>query len=251
MLPSSEDIELSIIAPALNEEENVGPLIAQVQAAVIDAGIRAELIIVDDGSTDSTPARLRELAAAHPWLRILRRDKAMGQSAAMHAAIAATRGQYVGMLDADLQNDPADLPRMLALLKEKGADLVQGDRSACRRDTVVRKGSSWVGRSTRKLLLSDPIRDTGCTARVMKADLARQLPLQFKGMHRFIPAYSRMVGAKVIEMPVNHRPRVAGVAKYGVRNRGLVGLFDCLAVRWMTRRYRDPGVNEISRRDPS
>ncbi len=244
MLTAMGDIELSIIAPALNEEENVGPLVAQVRAAVVDAGIAAELIVVDDGSTDGTLARLGDLARAHPWLRVLHRGRGQsrGQSAAMAAGIAAARGRYVAMLDADLQNDPADLPRLLALLKQNNVDLVQGDRSAARRDTPARKFSSWVGRTTRRLILGDTIRDTGCTARVVKAEYARRLPLQFRGMHRFIPVYCRMLGARVMEAPVNHRPRVAGVAKYGMMNRGLVGFFDCLAMRWMMKRYRDPAA---------
>lgn len=241
--------ELSIIVPALNEEDNVGLLIEEVQRALIDAGIDAELIVVDDGSTDATLARLRQLGASHPWLRTLHRDKAMGQSAAMYAGIKASRGRFVAMLDADLQNDPADLPALLERARRGEADLIQGSRTR-RQDTLVRKATSWVGRTTRRLLLGDTIRDTGCTTRVVKAEIARQFPLMFKGMHRFLPAYAKMVGARVIEVPVNHRPRHAGVAKYGILNRGLVGLFDTLAMRWMIRRYRDPAVKDVTGRVP-
>ncbi len=234
---------LSIVVPALNEQENVGPLVEQIKRAVVEpdrgGGIDAELIVVDDGSNDATLERLTELAGQYPWLRVLHRRRTMGQSATMFAGIHAARGRFVATLDADLQNDPADLPKLLEHLRHNQADLVQGDRSANRRDNLVRRVSSWVGQTTRKLILSDPIRDTGCSTRVLTADLARQLPLQFAGMHRFIPHYARMIGATIIEMPVNHRPRRAGVAKYGVFNRGLVGLCDCFAVRWMTKRYRD------------
>ncbi len=236
--------ELSIVVPALNEEDNVGPLVQEVKAATVDQGIDTELIIVDDGSTDATPRKLAELAAQYPWVKPLRREKAMGQSAATAAGIAAATGRYIGFLDADLQNDPADLPRLLAMLRDDQADMAQGHR-AKRKDTVVRKCTSWVGRTARKSILGDAIKDTGCSTRVMKAFYAKQLPLQFKGMHRFMPVYARMLGARLVEVPVNHRPRVAGVAKYGVLNRALVGLFDCFAMRWMIRRYRQTVVTPI------
>lgn len=230
--------ELSIVVPALNEEDNVEPLVNEVRQTIIEAGIDAELIVVDDGSTDQTLSRLIALAQTYPWVRPMHRDKALGQSAAMQAGIQAARGTYVATLDADLQNDPADLPPMLALLRAGDVDMVQGDRSANRRDTLVRRVTSWVGRTARGTILGDKIRDTGCTTRVVKRDIAAQFPLQFKGMHRFMPVYARMLGAKIVEQPVHHRPRVAGVAKYGVLNRGLVGLIDCFAMRWMLRRHR-------------
>lgn len=232
---------LSIVVPALNEEDNVGPLVSEVKTHLVDAGITTELIIVDDGSTDATPQRLVELMAEHDWLRPLRREQPLGQSSATAAGILAAQGKYIGFLDADLQNDPADLPRLLELLESDQADMAQGHR-ARRKDTIVRKCTSWVGRTTRKLLLGDAIRDTGCSTRIMHAAYAKQLPLHFKGMHRFMPVYARMLGARIVEVPVNHRPRVAGVAKYGILNRGLVGLLDCLAMRWMLRRYRQTHV---------
>lgn len=236
-------IELSIVVPALNEEDNVAPLIDEVRRAILDAGIEAELIVVNDGSTDATAARLRELQNATPWLRVLHRDKPRGQSAAMHAGIQAARGVFIATLDADLQNDPADLPMMLALIRAGEAEMAQGLR-ARRKDSVVRLCTSWVGRTTRRVILGDNIRDTGCTTRVLRADIAKQFPLVFKGMHRFMPVYARMLGARIVEVPVNHRPRVAGVAKYGILNRGFVGFFDCLAVRWMIKRYRDTSTRE-------
>jgi dolichol-phosphate mannosyltransferase len=235
----SDQPELSIVVPALNEEDNVQPLVDEIRKTIIDAGIDAELIVVDDGSTDDTLARLIALAKQYPWVRPMHRDKALGQSAAMQAGIQASRGKYVATLDADLQNDPADLPAMLDVMRAGEADMVQGDRSANRRDTVVRRITSWVGRTARSTILGDGIRDTGCTTRVVKREFAVQFPLQFKGMHRFMPVYARMLGARVVERPVHHRPRVAGVAKYGVLNRGFVGLIDCFAMRWMIRRHRN------------
>ncbi|HEX7008473.1 MAG TPA: glycosyltransferase, partial [Phycisphaeraceae bacterium] len=155
------------------------------------------------------------------------------------------RGLFIATLDADLQNDPADLPAMLELVRSGQADMVQGDRSRNRQDNVVRRVGSVVGRRFRRWLLGDPIRDTGCSARVVRAHIAKQFPLQFKGMHRFMPVYARMLGAQVVEMPVNHRPRAAGQTKYGlgVLNRGIAGFIDCLALRWMMKRYRDTTVH--------
>lgn len=235
---------LSIVVPALNEQDNVRPLVQEVRDAVVAQNIDTELIVVNDGSTDETAARLAALQSEYPWLRVLHRAKAQGQSAAMYAGIQAARGTYIGMLDADLQNDPADLPPMLKRCLAGEADMVQGDRSANRRDTPVRRISSWVGRTARKLLLGDTIRDTGCTARVVRADIAKQFPLQFKGMHRFLPAYAKMLGARVAEQSVNHRPRTAGEAKYGILNRGPSGLVDCFAMRWMIKRHRNVAVRE-------
>lgn len=233
-------VELSIVVPALNEEASIGGLIEEIEQAIVASGIAAELIVVDDGSSDGMPAALQALATTRPWLRSLRQPRTMGQSAAMGAGIAHARGHYVATLDADGQNDPADLVRMLDRVRRDGIDFVQGDRSAARRDTAVKRISSRVGRLFRRVLLGDCIRDTGCSARMMRADIARQLPLQFKGMHRFMPVYARMLGAKVVEQPVHHRPRVAGESKYGmgILNRGLPGLVDCLVMRWMLRRYR-------------
>ena len=244
---SVETPELSIVVPALNEVDNVGPLVDEVEQNVRGAGVEAELIVVDDGSTDGTSEKLRELQQNRPWLRVLRRPKPQGQSSAMYAGIQAARGTYVATLDADLQNDPADLPKMLAMLKDKGVDFVQGDRSRDRKDTFMRRRASAVGRGTRRAILSDPIRDTGCSARVLKADVAKRLPLMYKGMHRFFPAYAARLGASVAEFPVTHRPRAAGVTKYGVGplSRGLAGLFDTLAVRWMGKRLRDVETEEI------
>lgn len=234
-------LAMSIVVPALNEQDNVGPLVQQVGQAMNDAGIDAELIVVDDGSTDQTLARLTALQADRPWLKVLHRPTPRGQSAAMHAGIQAATGRCIATLDADLQNDPADLPGMLAKIDAGEADMVQGDRSANRNDHAIRKIASLVGRKARLWILRDPIRDTGCSARVVRAEIAKQFPLQFKGMHRFMPAYARMLGARVVQVPVNHRSRNAGTTKYGMGllSRGPAGLADLFAVRWMIKRYRD------------
>ena len=236
--------ELSIVVPALDEQDNVGPLVARIEAEMAKAGVRAELIVVDDGSRDATLARLKELAASRPWLRVLHRPQPKGQSSALYAGIHAARAPFIATLDADLQNDPADLPAMLKTVRDGAADMAQG-RRARRRDNLVRKVSSWVGRTARRLILGDTIRDTGCSTRVLRADIARQLPLQFAGLHRFMPVYVRLLGATVVEVPVHHQPRAAGVTKYGIMNRAIVGLFDCFAVRWMRRRLRSTDCTVI------
>jgi dolichol-phosphate mannosyltransferase len=235
----SEDVDLSIVVPAFNEAGSVEPLLREIEAAVFAVGVSAEVIVVDDGSTDGTSARLAALGAERTWLRVVVHEGRMGQSAAFLSGIRASRGLFIGMLDADGQNDPADLVPMLMVARSGRAKLVQGVR-VDRRDTPGRKLASLVGRLARRVLLSDPAADTGCSARVLHADLARALPLQFAGMHRFIPAYARMIGAEVEETPVRHRPRTAGATKYGSLERGVSGFFDCLAMRWMRKRLRDP-----------
>ncbi len=245
-LPQTQ-IHLSVVAPAHNESENIDELIAQVEGALLGLGRPFEFIIVDDGSTDDTRRRVAANLPARPWVRCVAMTGAPpgsghGQSAAFHAGLRAARGRLIALLDADLQNDPADIPRMLALLEESGADLVQGDRSAVRKqgDPGVRLLGSWVGRGFRRALLGDTIIDTGCSLRVMKREVALRLPLEFKGMHRFIPATARHLGYTVIETPVNHRPRHAGTPKYGlgITKRALPGLVDLLAVRYMRSRRR-------------
>jgi len=244
-------LDLSIVAPAHNEAENVEPLIEEIGSVLDGLGIRFEVIIVDDGSTDATGDRLRSLQESRPWLRVLTMcdtppGSGHGQSAAFKAGFAATKGQLIAVLDADLQNDPADLPAMLELMEQSGADMVQGDRSADRRDTVGRRVGSWVGRTFRKWMLGDTIRDTGCSLRVMKREVALRMPLEYRGMHRFIPVTARDMGYQVVEMSVHHRPRTAGEAKYGVFDRAIPALFDCFAVRWMRKRRRPVEVEESS-----
>lgn len=236
---------LSIVAPAHNEAANVAPLVREIVAAMSELGDSYEIVVVDDGSGDGTLGVLRELMAEFPQLRVVRMratppGKGHGQSAAFHAGFRASRGRLIATLDADLQNDPADIAPLVERLLTSGADMVQGDRSASRRerDGLVRSVSSSVGRLFRRWLLGDTIVDTGCSLRVMKREVALRMLLEFRGMHRFIPITARQLGYRVIEMPVNHRPRIAGTAKYGIWNRALPGLLDCLAVRWMHRRRR-------------
>ncbi len=246
---------LSVVAAAHNEEDNVARLLREIDAALGSAGAEYEVIVVDDGSTDATLARLAELRGRHARLRVLRMrrtppGRGAGQAAAFAAGIRAARGEFVVTMDADCQNDPADIPLMLDVLRAQGADMVQGDRSRARRDSLVRRVSSHVGRLSRRLLLGDTIRDTGCSLRLVRRALALQLPLEYRGMHRFIPLTARQLGGKVIEMDVHHRPRTAGRTKYGIGNRAISGLIDCFAVRWMRSRRRDASFDELETAAP-
>lgn len=231
--------ELSVVVPARDERDNLAPLLEQTRHALASAGIAGELIVVDDGSSDGTFAELVRLAGGQEFLRPLRLPEGRGQSAALAAGIAAARGRWIATLDGDLQNDPADLPGLLEMARQGGFDMVQGVR-VNRRDSFPRKAGSRVAGWTRRLLLGDRTLDTGCATRVLTAVLARTFPLQFRGLHRFLPLYARRTGARVVETPVSHRPRLAGTSKYGLADRLFTGLVDCFAVRWMLRRYRSP-----------
>ncbi|MEZ6242233.1 MAG: glycosyltransferase family 2 protein [Phycisphaerales bacterium] len=251
---SDEAIDLSVVAPAHNEEDNVRPLVEAVGGALADRGLDFEFILVDDASTDATAERAIDLQREFPWVRVVKlarpaRGGGNGQSAAFKEGFARARGALIAVLDADLQNDPADLPAMLDLLQREHADMVQGDRSKARRqgDAWIRQVGSIVGRLFRRLLLNDTIRDTGCSLRVMKREIALRLPLEFKGAHRFIPVTARQMGYTVVEMDVSHHHRHAGQTKYGmgITKRAIPGLIDCFAIRWMGKRRRVPtGVSE-------
>ncbi|MEM7754838.1 MAG: glycosyltransferase family 2 protein [Planctomycetota bacterium] len=248
-------LEVSVVAPAHNEEGNVVALADEIGDALSGAGVAFEFVLVDDGSTDRTREVAIEAARSRPWMRVISmRDtptgSGNGQSAAFHAGFRACRGAWVASLDADLQNDPADLPRLLVERDRTGADFVQGDRSAARRegDAWIRQVTSVIGRKFRKWILGDSIRDTGCSLRVMRREIALKLPLEFKGMHRFIPVTARRLGYTVVELPVNHRTRHAGETKYGagISKRAIPGLMDALAARWMFKRRRGVLASDLT-----
>lgn len=249
---SPATLDLTVLAPAHNEEDNVERLVQEIDAALASSGLSYETLIVDDGSTDTTRSRIVALQASRPHLRCVAmtntpQGKGNGQSAAFHAGIRASRGRLIATLDADLQNDPKEIPAFVEHLRKDNADLVQGDRSHARKDNVVRRVGSIVGRTFRRWLLGDSVRDTGCSLRVMKRDFALRLPLEFRGMHRFIPVTIRDLGGVVVERPVQHRPRIAGETKYGmgIVQRALPGLVDLFAVRYMRKRRRPITSEEI------
>ena len=218
---------VSVVVPLYNEEESVPILQAELAAAL--RGVDHEIIFVDDGSTDQTLARLTN----SPEQRVLRFEKNAGQSAAMYAGVNAARGAAVVLIDGDLQNDPADIPRLLAEL-ERGADLVCGYR-AQRKDTMVKRLTSRIANFVRSRFTKDGVRDTGCTLKAMRRECARTL-VPFKGMHRFIPALVKGAGYRLVEIPVNHRARKFGTSKYGLGNRAVRATVDMFGVRWLLSR---------------
>ena len=243
---------LSVVVPLFNEEENVPILQREIAAALgpTGAGLDYELVLVDDGSQDGTRARIDRGGDGHGHghghghgrVRVLAAAKNAGQSAAMFAGLQAARGQVVTLLDGDLQNDPADIPRLLAELERTGADLVCGYR-ARRRDTVVKKITSRVANFVRSRFVGDGVRDTGCTLKAMRRECVGAL-VPFHGMHRFIPALVKGAGFKIVEMPVNHRARQFGVSKYGLGNRAVRATTDMFGVRWLLSRHRPYEVRE-------
>ncbi len=218
---------VSVVVPLYNEEENAALLQSELAAAL--AGIAHEIIYVDDGSTDKTLSRLTNT----PETRILRFEKNAGQSAAMYAGTNAARGAVVVLIDGDLQNDPADIPRLLVEI-ERGADLVCGYR-AKRKDTVVKRLTSRIANFVRSRFTKDGVRDTGCTLKAMRRECVRTL-VPFKGMHRFIPALVKGAGYRLVEIPVNHRARRFGQSKYGLGNRAVRATIDMFGVRWLLSR---------------
>jgi dolichol-phosphate mannosyltransferase len=234
--------DLSVVFPVYNEEENIPVLLEEIARALEGKGWTYEMVAVDDGSSDRSLAILRELRGKYPTLRVLALEKNTGQTAALDAAWRAARGRLVVSLDADLQNDPADIPAMVRTLERESADMVIGVRTN-RRDTWSRRMQSRIGNGVRNWITNDTITDTGCSLKLVKRDAIDRVKL-FTGMHRFLPTLVRMNGRKVVEMPVNHRPRRFGVSKYGAMNRAARGLVDCLAVRWMTKRALKYNVHE-------
>lgn len=233
---------LSVLLPAYNEEACIGSIVRETACVLHGMGASTELIVVDDGSEDGTAARLLALQAEIPELRILRLPRNSGQSAALGAAFQAARGGILVTLDADGQNDPADIPALVAGLD--ACDLCCGYR-ARRRDAWSKRVGSRLANAIRNRVLHESIRDTGCTLKAFRAEWTRSLPMQFRGMHRFMPALLAMAGARIGEIPVNHRPRAAGVSKYTNWGRLKETLWDLWAVRWMQKRYRPGRTEEI------
>lgn len=221
---------VSIVVPLYNEEQNVAILQRELSDTLKD--LDYEIIFVDDGSCDQTVSRI----VADPRIRVLQFAMNAGQSAAIFAGLQAVRGEVAVLIDGDLQNDPADIPRLLAEVSH-GADLVCGYR-AQRKDTLVKRITSRVANSVRSRFTRDGVRDTGCTLKAMRRDCIAAL-VPFKGMHRFIPALVKGAGYRLVEIPVNHRPRRFGQSKYGLGNRAVRATIDMFGVRWLLSRQLD------------
>jgi glycosyltransferase involved in cell wall biosynthesis len=229
--------EISVIIPCFNEEENVAPLLSELALVLQGTGRSHEIIYVDDASTDGTAQRVREAMRRHPELRLVRHRLNCGQSAAILSGCARARGSILITMDADLQNDPADIPMMLKELDQY--DCVAGVRRK-RRDSFVKVASSRIANAFRDFMLHDDIHDAGCSYRVFRRETMECI-VPFRGLHRFAPTLWRWQGFKVKEVPINHRPRHRGVSKYGTLNRLWVGIDDILGVRWFRRRFIPPG----------
>ena len=218
---------VSVVVPVFNEEENVSILQSELRAAL--AGLDYEIVFVDDGSTDRSADKIETA----PNVRVLHFEKNTGQSAALYAGVRAACGKTIVMIDSDLQNDPTDIPRLLEEIS-RGADLVCGYR-AKRKDTMTKRLTSRIANFVRSRFTKDYVRDTGCTLKAMRRECVSTL-VPFKGMHRFIPALIRGAGYRLVEIPVNHRPRRFGQTKYGFGSRALRATIDMLGVRWLLSR---------------
>jgi glycosyltransferase involved in cell wall biosynthesis len=227
-------VELSLVVPAYNERDNLAPLLAEIAAALDGRAWSYEVIVVDDGSTDGTLDALKELRRRYPALHIIAFERNAGQTAAFAAGFRAARAPILVTLDADLQNDPNDIPKLVETLEQTGATAVAGYR-ATRRDTPWKRLQSRIANGVRNRLNGEVIRDTGCSLKAFRTDAVRAVPL-FVGMHRFLPTLIKMQGGTVTEVPVGHRPRKHGATKYGMWNRVWRSLIDAFAVRWMQRR---------------
>jgi glycosyltransferase involved in cell wall biosynthesis len=226
---------VSVVVPIFNEEESIVILQSELSAAL--KSFDYEIIFVDDGSHDRTVERID----AAPNIRVIRFEQNAGQSAAIYAGLKAARGATVVLIDGDLQNDPADIPKLLAEIVS-GADLVCGYR-AQRRDTLAKRLTSWIANAVRSRFTKDGVRDTGCTLKAMRRECVAVL-VPFKGMHRFIPALVKGAGYRLVEIPVNHRPRRFGQSKYGLGNRALRATIDMFGVRWLLSRRLNHKIRE-------
>ena len=226
-------IGVSVVIPAFNEEESIGPCLDEVTGVMAHLGQPYEVIVIDDGSTDGTFAASKRKKKDMPQLVLLRLDSNHGQTAAFDAGFKVARGKVIVTMDGDLQNDPADISRLIELLNQW--DVVCGIRER-RRDSLVRRASGRIANWVRNKLTDEQIHDVGCSLRAFRAESVRGLKL-YTGMHRFLPTLLKLDGWTVTEVRVSHRPRQWGRTKYGIRNRLFRGLRDLFAVRWMKSRW--------------
>ncbi|TAN51266.1 MAG: glycosyltransferase family 2 protein [Methylococcaceae bacterium] len=239
-------MDLSVVVPVHNEADNIESLVSEIDQAL--GGVcRYEIIYVDDGSNDATPAALQAARRNRPHMRVLRHHNCCGQSTAVLTGVRAAQAPWVATLDGDGQNDPANIPALLARLrapdKPQGLVMVAGWRQK-RQDTPWRKFSSKFANAVRSALLGDATPDTGCGLKVFSREAYLSLPY-FDHMHRFLPALVQRAGGQVVSVEVNHRPRTQGVSKYGTWNRLWVGIVDMFGVIWLQRRAKVPVVEEV------
>lgn len=236
----SQGVAVSLVIPARDEAESIPVLAAEIEAVMDGLDLAWECIWVDDGSRDSTRVALQQLHARRGQHQYLGFDRSYGQSAGLTQAFRRARGEWIVTLDADLQNDPRDIPALLGPLQRGVADMVNGYRTV-RHDRLVRRASSHIGNGFRNWVLREQVRDVGCSLRAVRASCVRELPY-FRGMHRFLPKLVGLRGGRILEVPVRHRPRRYGRAKYGIGNRIWVGMIDTLGVRWLAARHQVPVI---------
>lgn len=233
--------QLSVVVPVRNEQDNVAVLIAEIDAA-LSPHVEHEIIYVDDGSTDGTYAKLKNLQTQYPQLRVVHHATSCGQSTAVRTGVKFAKYDWVATLDGDGQNNPADIPKLLAALSE-GVELVGGNRRASRRDTWIKRISSVVANGVRSRMLHDDTPDTGCGLKLFSRSAFLDLPY-FDHMHRFLPALIKRRGGKIVSVPVGHRNREFGKSNYGTIDRLLVGIVDLFGVAWLQRRAKMPIASE-------
>jgi dolichol-phosphate mannosyltransferase len=234
---------LSLVIPAYNEQENIPTLLQRVGCALSQIQKPFEVIIIDDGSSDDTPRLLEEEMEKYQWLRVIRMEKNSGQSAAFEAGFETARGEVIATIDADLQNDPEEIPRLLAMLNEKNVDMISGWRKE-RQDTPFRRWQSRQANRIRNWITQETVNDSASSLKIYRASAIQGIKL-FRGAHRYFPTLVKMRGGSVYETPVKHSPRFAGTAKYGFGNRAFVGIYDLFGVRWMKKRCLNYQAREV------
>ena len=244
------DLDLSIIVPVYNEEQNIARLAEEIVTVMRSTSWSWECLWIDDGSSDNTLAELQQLNSRDDCYQVVVLSMNYGQSAALAVGFSRARGKILVTLDGDGQNDPRDIPAMIERLFEDEADMVNGWRQK-RMDSWVKKISSRIANGFRNWLTSEKVKDVGCSLRVFHHQCVDKIPV-FKGMHRFLPTLARFSGcSKIVEMPVRHRAREYGLTKYGINDRLWVGLIDTLAVKWMKTRLVFPEVKHSSLNEES
>ncbi len=239
---------LSLVVPCYNEEENVHDLLEECFRVLRTIGETFEMIAIDDGSRDHTLENLRAEQALRPELRIIKMRHNTGQSGALIAGFAAARGDMIATVDGDLQNDPADIPALFELVRRRQCDVASGWRRK-RKDSVLRRISTRVANSVRKTFLGDGMNDSASSMKVYRREALEHLPV-FNGMHRFFPALAMMRGFRVMEVPVSHRARLRGQAKYGLWNRVFRATIDMFGVAWLRRRALRIEPSELTVTEP-
>ncbi len=238
----THNYQFTIIVPVYNEEDNMAALEERLAAYLPHARYKACVLFVNDGSSDGSQTLIEAACHRHPDFFYLSLSPNGGLSAALKAGIDATESVYVGYMDADMQTTPEDFNLLLSHIDYY--EMVTGIR-ANRKDSGFKKLQSRIANGFRRMMTHDGMQDTGCPLKVMRTDYARRVPF-FTGMHRFLPALFQLQGARVMQVPVHHYPRVAGVSKYHLRNRLVAPFVDCFAYRWMKSRYINNHVDSTN-----